>query len=295
MLRNAAMEVLGIPVNRKIMKIFFYFVGCSILIVLASCTSTKKIQKIITAPPHIDTVQTAPVVSDDPKADSIKFMHNAFFKIQNNRIDFRTFSAKIKVHYQTSDGKDNDFTAYLLMIKDSIIWVRVSATIVDYEAFRLLVTPDSVKLINRLNKTYQIRSASYLQDVIHIPLSFKTLQDLLIGNPVYLDSNIVYYKKEPTHLVLMSVGNIFKNYLMVNKDNYTVQHSKLDDIDVTRARTCEITYSDYAPLDSTFFSMYRQVSVTEKASVDIQLNFKEYNFNRPLSISFKVPKNYKRK
>ncbi|HLY71869.1 MAG TPA: DUF4292 domain-containing protein [Puia sp.] len=277
------------------MKKNFYFIAFLVLSVLAGCRSTKKIQKIITAPPHLDTVQLAPVVSADPKADSIRFMRNAYQKIQRNRIDFRTFSAKIKVHYQASDGKDNDFTAYLLMIKDSLIWVRVSATIVDYEAFRLLVTPDSVKLINRLNKTYQIRSASYLQDVIHIPLSFKTLQDLLIGNPVYLDSNIVYYKKEPTHLVLMSVGNPFKNYLMVNKDNYTVQHSKLDDVDVTRARTCEITYSDYAPLDSTFFSMYRQVSVTEKASVDIQLNFKEYNFNRPLSISFKVPKNYKRK
>ncbi|HEX4373324.1 MAG TPA: DUF4292 domain-containing protein [Puia sp.] len=277
------------------MKKIFYFTACLVLIVFASCRSTKKIQTIITAPPHIDTVQTPPVVSVDLKADSIKFMHNAFFKIQRNRIDFRTFSAKIKVHYQASDGKDNDFTAYLLMIKDSVIWVRVSATIVDYEAFRLLVTRDSVKLINRLNKTYQVRSVNYLQDVIHIPLSFKTLQDLLIGNPVYLDSNIIYYKKEPTHLVLMSVGNIFKNYMMVNKDNYTVQHSKLDDIDVTRARTCEITYSDYAPLDSTFFSMYRQVSVTEKTSVDIQLNFKEYNFNRPLSISFKVPKNYKRK
>jgi hypothetical protein len=277
------------------MKRIFYLIGCSVVIVLASCRSAKKIQKIITAPPHIDTAQAAPAVSNDPKADSVKFIQHAFQKIQNNKIEFKTFSAKIKVHYQASDGKNNDFTAYLLMIKDSIIWVRVSATIVDFEAFRLLVTPDSVKLINRLNKTYQLRSASYLQEVIHIPLSFKTLQDLLIGNPVYVDSNIVYYKKEPTHLVLMSVGKLFKNYLMVNKDNYTVQHSKLDDIDVTRARTCEITYSDYVPLDSAFFSMYRQVSVTEKASVDIQLNFKEYNFNRPLSISFKVPKNYKRK
>jgi hypothetical protein len=199
------------------------------------------------------------------------------------------------VHYQASDGKDNDFTAYVRILKDSIIWVRISATIIELEAFRLLITPDSVKLINDLNKTYQLRSVNYLKEVIHIPLNFRTLQDLLIGNPVYLDSNIVYYKKEPTHLVLMSVGNLFKNYLMVNKENYTVQHSKLDDIDVTRARTCEITYSDYAPLDSTFFSTYRLVSVTEKASVDIQLNFKEYNFNRPLSIPFKIQKNYKRK
>ena len=277
------------------MKKIFYLIGCLILIVLASCRSTKKIQKIITTPPHTDTTQIVATVSNDPKADSIKFIHDAFQKIQNNRIEFKTFSAKIKVHYQASDGKDNDFTAYVRILKDSLIWVRISATIIDYEAFRLLITRDSVKLINNLDKTVELRSASYLQDVIHIPLNFRTLQDLLIGNPVYVDSNIVYYKKEPTHLVLMSVGNLFKNYLMVNKDNYTVEHSKLDDIDVTRARTCEITYSDYAPLDSTFFSSYRQVSVTEKSSVDIQLNFKEYNFNKPLSISFKIPKNYKRK
>jgi len=277
------------------MKNSFYFIIFLILIVLSSCRSTKKIQKIITTPPHIDTTQTVATVSEDPKADSIKFMHDAFQKIQNNRIDFKTFSAKIKVHYQASDGKDNDFTAYVRILKDSLIWVRISSTIIDYEAFRLLITKDSVKLINNLDKTVELRSAGYLQDVIHIPLDFRTLQDLLIGNPVYLDSNIVYYKKEPTHLVLMSVGNLFKNYLMVNKNNYTVEHSKLDDIDVTRARTCEITYSDYAPLDSTFFSSYRQVSVTEKSSVDIQLNFKEYNFNKQLPISFKIPKNYKRK
>jgi hypothetical protein len=277
------------------MKKFFYLIGFLILIVLASCRSTKKIQKIITTPPHKDTTQIVAIVSEDPKADSIKFMRDAFQKIQNNRIEFKTFSAKIKVHYQASDGKDNDFTAYVRILKDSLIWVRISATIIDYEAFRLLLTKDSVKLINNLDKTVELRSVGYLQDVIHIPLNFKTLQDLLIGNPVYLDSNIIYYKKEPTHLVLMSVGNLFKNYLMVNKDNYTVEHSKLDDIDVTRARTCEITYSDYAPLDSTFFSSYRQVSVTEKSSVDIQLNFKEYNFNKQLSISFKIPKNYKRK
>src|ERR1700743_613241 len=102
------------------MKGIFYF-ACSVImvIVLASCGSTKKIQKVITTPPHIDTVQAPPVVSDDPKADSMKFIRSVFAKIQTNRIDFKTFSATIKVHYQASDGKNNDFTAHLLMLKDS--------------------------------------------------------------------------------------------------------------------------------------------------------------------------------
>jgi len=96
-------------------------------------------------------------------------------------------------------------------------------------------------------------------------------------------------------LFLMSIGSIFKNYVTLSSDNYSVQHSKLDDIDVTRARTCEITYSDYEPLNSSFFSAYRQVSVTEKSSLDIQINFKQYSFNKQLPVPFRIPKNYKRK
>src|SRR5580658_5698366 len=182
-----------------------YLIGCFV-IVFGACRSTKKIQNVIAPHPIKDTVQQVAVISEDPRADSITFMHELFQKIQNNRIDFRTFFAKVKVHYQGSDGKDYDFEAILQMKKDSLIWVRVNA-LLGIEAFRLLITPDSVKLINDLEKIVQLRSASYLQEVIHLPIGFKTLQDLLIGNPVYLDSNIVYYKKEQNRIMLMSVGD----------------------------------------------------------------------------------------
>jgi len=275
------------------MKRLFYLFGCLLILLTAGCRSAKKIQKVIASNQKRDSVQTV-TPSEDPKADSLKFIQTVFNKIQGNRIDYKSFSSKIKVHYQGSDGKDYDFEANLIMYKDSVIWVRVNA-LLGIEAFRLLITPDSVKLINDLDKVVQLRSASYLQDVIHLPLSFGTLQDLIIGNPVYLDSNIVYYKKEQSHLFLMSIGSIFKNYVTLSSDNYSVQHSKLDDIDVTRARTCEITYSDYEPLNSSFFSAYRQVSVTEKSSLDIQINFKQYSFNKQLPVPFRIPKNYKRK
>jgi hypothetical protein len=275
------------------MKKIFYLIAWCALISIAGCRSAKKIQKVITTPIRKDTVQ-AVVHTDDPKADSIKFIHEVFQKVQSNHIDFKTFSAKVKVHYQGTDGKDEDFEAYLRIQKDSIIWVRINF-LLGIEAFGLMITPDSVKVINRLSKVIQLRSVSYLQDITHIPFDFKTLQDLLIGNPIYLDSNIVFYKKEKNGLLLMSIGNIFKNYITLNNDNFMLMHSKLDDVDLLRARTCELTYSDYEPVDNIFFSIYRQISVTEKSGLDIQLNFKQYNFNGPLSFPFKIPKNYKRK
>jgi hypothetical protein len=158
-----------------------------------------------------------------------------------------------------------------------------------------LITPDSVKILDRLKKTVRLRSVGFLQDAIHLPVDFRAVQDLLIGNPVYVDSsNILFYKKESQGISLLSVGDFFKNYLTLNEDN-TVRHAKLDDVDPMRARTCDLTYGDYEGRDSLRFSTYRKISVAEKSKVDIEIGYKQYKFNEALSFSFSIPKNYKRK
>jgi hypothetical protein len=271
------------------MKGVYYLLICSILLLTVSCRSTRKIQVAITKK---DTAQVV-VLADDHKADSIRVIHETFRKIEENRIDFRTFSAKIKVNYQVKDGGNNDFTAFVNVRKDSVIWILIHAAL-GFEAFRVMITPDSVKVLDKLEKVLKVRSVNYLQEVVHIPINFHTLQDLLIGNPIYLDSNIVSYKKEANTFLLMSLGDIFKNYITLNSEDFSLLHSKLDDVDIMRARTCELTYAGYDLRGKVRFSTYRQISVAEKSKVDIQLNFKQYNFNESLSFPFPIPKNYKR-
>ncbi len=270
-------------------RIFYFSIGMMILIV-ASCRSAKKIQKVISNSKK-DTAHSV-IIVEDPKVDSIKFINDIFSKMAKNKIDFKTFSAKLKVNYEGGDGKDNEFTAFLRMKKDSAIWVRVEASaFLGIEALRILVTPDSVKIYNKLNKEIILRSVSYLQETARIPLDFYGLQDLLIGNPIYLDSNVVFYRKEANAISLLSVGMIFKNYLTLNNNDYTLTHSKLDNVDVMLPRTCDLTYGDY----SQNFSTYRKISITEKSKLDIEFAFKQFNFNEPLSFPFSIPKNYKLK
>jgi hypothetical protein len=258
----------------------------------SGCRSTKKIQKAISSS-HVDTTKTT-VVTDDPKADSLRFIANLFARVKHNTINYRTFSAKLKVNYEGSDGKAYEFTAFLRILKDSVIWVRGDA-ILGIEAFRALITRDSVKILDKLDKTITFRSVNYLQEVSKVPLDFKTLQDLLIGNPIYLDSNIVYYREEEAGISLVSVGDLFKNYLTLNKYDYTLRHTKLDDVDEMRSRTCDVTYRDYEPRDTIRFSTYRKISLAEKSKLDIEISFKQFNFNEVLSFPFPIPKNYKRK
>ena len=273
------------------MKYFFAICFMALVTVFTSCRSTKTIQ---TAIAKKDTAQVIPVV--DHRADSMRYIKQVWDTIRRNYIgDYQTFSAKIKVDFEGSDGKrNNNVNAFIRLKKDSIIWVNITAPL-GIEAFRILITPDSVKMLNKLNRTVQLRSVEYLQEVTKIPMKFSDLQNLLIGNPIFLDSNINTYKRDEKSISLMSIGVLFKHLLTVKKDDYTLQHSKLDDVDAIRARTAYLSYSDYQVKNGVRFSTHRKITVSEKSKLDIEMEFKQFDFNVDLNFPFTIPKNYKRK
>jgi hypothetical protein len=262
------------------------------------CRSAKKMQKVIATPaPRQDTTSTTARVTEpvrDVHADSMQVIHQAVNGLARNHIDFQTFSGHLHVHYQGSDGKDYEFNAVIHIKKDSMIWASVNA-ILGIEGFRLLITPDSVKILERGKKIARLRSVSYLQDQIHLPINFRTLQDLLIGNPIFLDTaNILYYRSETRGLTLFSTGAVFTNLITLNAD-FTPQHSKLDETDPLRVRTGDMTYGDYNYSGVVPFSTYRKISVAERSKVDIEIGYKQFKFNELLSYPFSIPKNYKRR
>ena len=266
------------------------------------CRSTKNLRKVIAAQaPHTDTTgeaaRQAALPPRDAHADSLAVIAKALTGIAHNHIDFETFSGHMHVHYQSGDGKDYELNVIVRIRKDSLIWISINAAVgpVNIEAFRVLITRDSVKILDKQKKLVRVRSVSYLQEQVNLPVDYKTVQDLLIGNPIFLDtSHVLYYRKDPTGLLLFSVGAVFSNFLTLNADN-TLRHSKLDDIDPLRARTCDVTYGDYDVSGPVPFSTYRKISVAEKSKVDIEIGIKQYKFNEALSVPFSIPKNYKRK
>ena len=95
--------------------------------------------------------------------------------------------------------------------------------------------------------------------------------------------------------MLATIGKYFKHLLTLNKDDRLVVHSKLDDVDVNRNRTADITYGEYENNNGLPFSTFREITVSEKNKLDIHLNFKQYEFNKDLTITFNIPANYKRR
>ena len=264
----------------------------SILIVqffFIACHTTKKINTAI-APK--DTLN---ILKKQSINDSILFANSTKEILRKNYIDFKTFSAKIKVDVEDAKGKQPDISAVVRIIKDSAIWMSLSATFLNIEVFRVLITKDSVILLNKQKKEVQYRSLDYLQEVTEIPFDFKTVQDLFIGNPIFFNEENVVFRNLGNYILASSVDKDFKNLLTLSADKKLLLHSKLDDVNIFRNRTADITYDEYTDINGKPFSTYRQIIASEKNKLDIRMNFKQFEFNKELSVSFSVPKNYKRK
>src|SRR5436853_3350102 len=257
--------------------------------IFSSCRSTRKIQ---TAIAKKDTVVVQQIIVDHSKDDSLAFMNNVYQSVIKNSISYTTFSAKIDVEYEDADGKKYDVNAHLRMYKDSVIWVSITA-LLGIEGLRAYITPDSVKILDKQNKIYIARSVSYLQEVTELPLDLHTLQELIIGNPVFFDENINSYSRSPGTISLQNNGTYFKNLFTVGEADKLPQSSKLDDLDEMRNRTCYLSYSDYEDKKGVNFPTRRNITVSEKKKLDIKLNFKQYDFNETLSFPFSIPKSYK--
>ena len=262
------------------------------ILILASCRSTRQIQTVVK--PKKDTatqVVTVPVTNTHE--DTVQFLSTTYGKIAAHTIRFTTFSAKIDVDYTDAQGKKYNVNAHLRMQNDSATWISITA-IFGIEGLRALITQDSVKLINKQDKVYTARSVAYLQEVTALPLDLSSLQQLLIGNPVFLDSTrLSSYSQNDAAITLISLGDFFKNLITVDKNTELVLSSKLDDLDGSRNRTCFLNYSDYENDKGVSFATKRHITVAEAKKLDIKLDFKQYSFNETLSFPFSVPKNYK--
>ena len=113
------------------------------LFLLASCRSTRKIQTAI------NKKDSAALAIDAYRADSLLFIKNTLARIDSNRIQYTTFNSKVNIDYKGGDGKKYDVNANIRMYKDSAIWISANA-ILGIEAMRVLITKDSVKLLDKL-------------------------------------------------------------------------------------------------------------------------------------------------
>lgn len=261
-------------------RFFFILLAVSFL---ASCSSSRRTQT--------STVTVDTALNLITKEDSAAFVQNAYNKINENNIDFNFFSAKINLNYKDAEQKEYNLNTFLRMKKDSLIWVSVNA-IFGIEVMRMLISKDSIKILDKQNKIYTARSISFLQEVSGLPLDLKSMQDLLIGNELFFEPGIISFNKSGNELTLLSIGYFFRNLSVFDINDYSILRSQLVNVDPTSDRSANLFYEKYVSKSGIKFSEVRKIQINDTKKLTIDMEFKQYDFNEELTFPFSIPANY---
>lgn len=275
------------------MQIIKFSLGLVGILFTLSCANVKKAQVIQDALTVKGTLDSA-ALAEKARLDSVLMVEGIVRNIAHTKISFNTMNARLKMDYETSKNKDS-YIANLSIQKDSgmYITIRGAMGVIGLKAY---INRDSVVLVFPLSKKTERHPLSYLQEVVKIPLTYETIEDLVVGNPIFMDSiDIVSYKVLNERLQVSLVGKLFKNLIILSEDNTKLVQLKLDDVDRTKHRTCDINYSQHALVNNTQFPMYRTISINAQTKLDIGMEIKEFNFDEPLKYTFAVPRSGRRK
>lgn len=263
-----------------------------IIVLLAACTTSKKVQVIQDALSKKDTTSVQ-VIAEKTKVDSSEIVRQIVEKIATTKLSFNTMNARVKLDYESVNNSDA-FIANISIEKGKSIYITVRGAM-GVIGLKAIITKDSVFLFYPLKKKVELHPLSYIQDVVKIPFTYNTLEDLIVGNPIFMeDASIVNYKMNANKLQVGMSGKLFKNLLTLSEDNIKVLHLKLDDIDINQHRTCDITYSNHNPSQNQF-PENRDIAIASQSRLEIHMEMKDYSFNEPLKYTFVIPKSGKRR
>ena len=127
-----------------------------------------------TTPQVKNTVTTATTPPD------LTVLKNQLAAIKAQQVVFDTFSGRASTKLDIN-GSSNDVTLNIRLKKDKQIWVSITA-LLGIEVARALITPDSIKVINKLQGLYLKKPFSFIYQYASRQVNYKTIESLLVGN-----------------------------------------------------------------------------------------------------------------
>lgn len=208
------------------------------------------------------------------------------------RINYTTFSGKAKMTYE-GKGQSNDFTANFRMRKDSVIWVSISALGGVVNVAKALVTPDSIKAVNYLQKEVYLMKLSDAGKVLPAAIDFATLQDFIVGNALMSSGQPTDATDFGGTWTVQMADTAYIQQLAFNKADSTMRTGQLRSLK-ENGPAIIINYGNYSNAAGRRFADSRAINILNNGEQSyLDMNFSNVNFDQQLEYPFSVPSKYK--
>ena len=257
------------------------------LIFLASSCARKNLEVIL--PPVIE----------------YKIKDRAFAKTLDSLsfIKPKYFYAKIKVDFK-DNYNDLSFKTSLKIISDSAI--NAIVTKIGIPIANGLITTDSAKILNILEKCFIKKSWGNFADLLNLEIDYPNLENILIGRPLSDDFNQKYFVEKEDYEVAVT-NSRKENYLYLPED--TLPKSKLilnyiltsDLKNISQIRIFSVSDSTEIQIHYTSRQVVLGFNLPNKAiislskpsyNLDINLEYDNLEVNQKIEINFIIPEKY---
>lgn len=265
-------------------------VVCALLFVSLLLSSCKTRQKI--------TLNNGRCILDFKNARTLTS------HLKEKEFKFDRINAKLSADAEI-DSTSASFTITLRMKKDSIIWMSISK--LGIEGARVLITKDSVKLVNRMKNNFFVGDFAYISKLVNTDLDFEMLQSLLVGNSVeFYDEdekikpgidNCQYtlgtIRKKRLRKVMEKGKELKEPAQSIYMVPETFKIARILFYEFGPDRSFDAVYSAYELKDSTqLFPMKMNYTIKAQKTVKIDLVYSKVVLNEEQTFPFKIPENY---
>ncbi len=210
-----------------------------------------------------------------------------------NEFDFDYLSAKLKIDY---DGDKNlSGIANLRMRKDSVIWISLSPGL-GVEVARMLITKDSISIIDKYNKKYIVTDFEKLSKKFDFNIQYSLVESLLLGNLISPYTNEKLKKIEEHYNYQQQLGNYSFTNAIGSK---SMKLEKLHVQDTVSKSSILVNYGGFQLVEDQILPFIINASHTkgksEVASTKVDIEYSKAEIEKkPLKFPFNVPQKYER-
>lgn len=209
-----------------------------------------------------------------------------------------TITAKLSVNHSTEKGTQT-FGARIRVKRDSVIWLSITPAL-GIEAVRVVITPDSIKMVNRIDQKYFVESFEKTNELLQLEINYQVLQSVLTGDFVALYPE-EFYQLTP----LVDLYTLDADSNRVNRSEYPLKLKQYTEVDpgIWRVTRCVMNnperneqiladYSDFQQLPSIIFPTTMRFRTQGKENIAVDVNWSKIEEKTTLRFPFSIPNKY---
>ena len=232
--------------------------------------------------------KTKKIIAELPKAVVQPYGKSPLAQVANSDFYFDTYSTKAKTNLKM-DGKEYDLSLNIRIKRNDTIWI--SATAFGLEAGRILITKDSVKILDRFQSRYIKKPFNYINQYTNTVVDYPMIESILVGNTLQF-----WYRKE-TEISGDTTGFLLSGQKKVL--SYRAQFNTLTKIvelilrDATTNQKLQVNYSAFISNKEKYVPTHLILNSTNANKTLIaDMLYSTPELNTDLQFPFSVPKRF---